>query len=53
MTWVEIGLLWVILSIALPVLFGLRYGRLKEYRQRLRAARERFHRFHVGHDLAR
>jgi len=49
MTWMEIILLWVVLSVALPVLFGLRYGQLKDYRDRLGRARTRFHRFHVIH----
>ncbi|HLZ68102.1 MAG TPA: hypothetical protein VKQ29_17900 [Aliidongia sp.] len=51
MTWLEIGLLWIVLSIGLPILLGLRHTQLKEYRQRLRAARARFHRFHIAHSL--
>ncbi|MDB5362805.1 MAG: hypothetical protein JWO51_4102 [Rhodospirillales bacterium] len=53
MTWLEIGLLWIVLSVAVPVLLGLRYTQLKEYRQRLARARIHFHRFHVGHRLPR
>jgi hypothetical protein len=48
MTWIEIVLLWIVLSVALPVLFGLRYTQLKEYRERLRNSRTRFHRFHAS-----
>jgi hypothetical protein len=47
MTWIEIVLFWIVLSIALPVLFGMRYTQLKEYRARLAIAQNRFHRFHV------
>ena len=51
MTWMEIGLLWIVLSVGVPVLLGLRFTRLKEYRERLAQARARFHRFHIGHSL--
>jgi len=47
MTWTEIALFWIVLSIALPVLFGMRYSQLKEYRERLANARVRFHRFRI------
>lgn len=53
MTWMQIVLLWIALSVALPVLFGLRYTQLKEYRERLQKARTRFHRFHVAHKQRR
>lgn len=53
MTWIEIVLLWIVFSVGVPVLFGLRYTQLKEYRQRLISARARFHRFHIGHGLTR
>jgi len=46
-TWTEIALFWIVLSIALPVLFGMRYTQLKEYRERLANARAQFHRFRV------
>lgn len=51
MTWLDIGLLWIVLSVGLPILFGLRYTRLKEYRQRLDRTRTRLHRFQIGHRL--
>jgi len=53
MVWMEIGLLWIVLSVVVPVLLGRRYTQLKEYRQRLVRARTHFHRFHVGHGLLR
>ena len=51
MAWIEIGLFWIVFSVGVPVLLGLRFTRLKEYRQRLAQARTRFHRFHIGHNL--
>jgi hypothetical protein len=51
MIWMEIGLLWVLLSVGLPVLFGLRYSQVKKYRQQVQTARARFHRFHIEHSL--
>jgi hypothetical protein len=45
MTWLEIILFWVVLSIAVPVILGMRYTQLKEYRARLSIAQTRFHRF--------
>lgn len=53
MMWLEIGLLWIVLSVTVPVLLGLRYTQLKKYRQRLARARTHFHRFHVDHHLPR
>lgn len=47
MIWMVIVLSWIVLSIALPVLFGIRYTQFKEYRARLAIAQARFHRFHV------
>jgi hypothetical protein len=46
-TWLEIILFWIVLSIAVPVIFGMRYTQLKEYRARLAIAETRFHRFPV------
>ncbi|HEV2672948.1 MAG TPA: hypothetical protein VGV37_00305 [Aliidongia sp.] len=51
MTWLEIGLGWIVLSIGLPVLYGWRHAQMKDYRQKLATARSRFHRFHFGHPL--
>jgi len=34
MTWAEIGLLWVTLSVIVPVLFGLRRAHLQDGRDR-------------------
>jgi len=34
MTWIEIGLLWIVLSVAVPVLWGLRHTQLKQSRHR-------------------
>jgi hypothetical protein len=49
MTWAGIGILWVALSVTLPVLFGLRYTRLRAYQHRMSVARINFHRFNVRH----
>jgi hypothetical protein len=51
MIWMEIGLLWILLSIGVPVLLGLRYCQVKKYRERVQTAREHFHRFHIAHSL--
>jgi len=51
MTWLEIGLFWIVFSVGIPILLGLRFTRLKEYRERLVKARTRFHRFHVAHSV--
>ena len=49
MTGIEIGLIWLALSIVLPVFFGLRYAKFKDYRHRLEVARAQFHRFRFDH----
>jgi hypothetical protein len=49
MTWAEVVVLWVTLSVTLPVLLGLRYTRLRETQSRLNFARAHYHRFHVRH----
>jgi len=49
MAWIEIGLFWIVFSVGVPVLLGLRFTRLKERRERLSQTRTRFHRFHGIH----
>ena len=46
MIWMEIGLLWILLSIGVPVLLGLRHCQVKKYRERVQTAREHFHRLY-------
>jgi hypothetical protein len=52
-TGIEIGLVWIAFSIALPIVFGLRYAKFKDYRHRLEVARAHFHRFRLDHKSKR
>lgn len=51
MPWLEIAFIWIAASIAVPVLYGLRYNYVKNYRERAIRARARLHRFHFRQDF--
>jgi len=51
MTWLDIVLTWIVLSIAVPILYGWRRAQMKDYHRRVASAHTRFHRFHFVHPL--
>ena len=52
MSWLGIVLTWIVLSIAVPMLYSWRYHSVKNYRARAFEARAKLHLFHFRQDFS-